>query len=306
MALKVRNKVKTMTALAARTLKADADESFRIKAIYCKPEATDTYVQAIVQGVTVGKFRAVGCAGNHIPFPFVKTTQIYEALTGGLFERLLAAGFDLSIPIASGETLTISQVPATGLVSLLYDVYDDVDVKPDEPNGTMARIRRYLHYMTNAAAIEADLYKITKSLIWTGGDEFPVNSAAVPQNNVFRIFGILGAPASASTGGVNKGYTTHLQIIRRNEVLFDEDRSGLPFRGEATYVADDVSYVSEGSVIGPMTAENPAPALIFPEPIELAEGDKLTVNLVLSGAGSGGITTDEIDLALLMEHEYLT
>jgi len=306
MALKVRNKVKTMTASGGGTLKADADESFRIKGIYCKPSASDTYVTAIVQGVTVQKLRAKGLAGNHIPFPFIKTAQIYEALTGGLFERVLAAGFDLSLPIASGETLTISRYAETGLVSLLYDVFDDVDVKPDEPNGTMAKIRRYLHYITNAAAIEATPYKLTSSLIWTGGDEFPVNSLAVPQNNVFRIYGVLGAPSSRGNATANKGYTTHLQIIRRNEVLFDEDRNGLPFYGLSTQTADAESYVSEGSMIGPMTAENPAPPLIFPEPIELAEGDKLTLNLVLSGAASGGIAASAIDLALLMEHEYLT
>ena len=306
MALKVRNKIKSMTALAGRTLKADADESFRIKAIYCDPEATDTYLTAIVDGVTVGKFRAKGLLGNHIPFPFVKTAEIYEALTGGLFERMLAVGFDLSIPIASGQTLTISQVPATGMVAIVYDVFDDVDVKPDEANGTMSKIRRYLHYITNAAVIVSSPYKITKSAMWTGGDPFPVNSLAVPQNNVFRIFGILGAPCSHGDAAANKGYTTHLQLVHRNEVLFDEDHNGLPFRGEVGNVADAASYISEGSIIGPQTAENPPPGLIFPDPIVLGEGEKLTVNLVLSGAAADGIAADEIDLCLLMEHEYLS
>jgi hypothetical protein len=305
MALKVKNAFKIITASGGGTLVADADESFRIRGIYSKPSTNDTYVTVMVQGTTILKLRTVGKAGNHLPFSFIKTAQIYELIHAGLFEECLKRGFDLSIPVASGETLTVSRYAEAGLVVIRYDVYDAEDVKPSEPNGTTSKIRRYLHYFENAAAITSSPASLASSLMWSGGDQWPVNALAVPQNNVFRLYGILAAPSSRGNGSANKGYSTHLQLIQRNTVLFDEDRNGLPLRGYSSQTADAESYISEGSVMGPMTAENPAPGLFFEPALVFPEGETLTTNLVLSGAASGGIGASGVGVTFLLEHEYL-
>jgi len=304
MTLRERNQVKIMTALTARTLRADEDESFLIKDIFCVPEATDTYLTLYTQGVTVGKIRVKGLAGNHLPFPFVKTAQIYEALTGGLLARLRSVGFDLNYPVASGETFTVSQVPSSGYVALVYDIYDSADITPDMPNGSRSNIRRYVHYGTNTAAITASPGAVDLSLIWSGGDKWPFDGSGIAEKNKYRLAAILGAPCAHGNATINKGYTTHLKLIHRNNVLFDEDRNGLPFKGLSTQTADAASYESTGTVIGPLTAENPAAGLVFDPPLEFVEGDKLTTQVVVADAAATGIAGSEIDLAYVLEHEY--
>jgi hypothetical protein len=304
MPIKRRNQVKILTAASGGSLRADEDEAFLIRDIFCVPSASDDYLTLYCQGVTVGLFRVKGLAGNHLPFPFIKTAQIYEHLTGGLLAWLRSIGLDLSYPVASGQTFTVSRYAEAGLVVLVYDVYESADVLPDAPNGTQSNVRRYLHYVTNLAAITATPAVVDLSLIWSGGEAWPVSGQAVAERNRFRLFGILGAPTSHGDASANKGCTTHLQLIHRNNVLFDEDRGGLPFNGEVGNIADAASYISEGSVVGPLTAENPAPGLVLDPPLEFVEGDKLTTQLVLANAAADGIAASEIDLAFVLEHTY--
>jgi len=325
MAIKARQQVKHITASGGGTLRADEDESFLVREVFCVPSTNDSYVTLIVQGVTVAKLRVKGLAGNHIPYPYVKTAQIYEAVTGGLYGRLRQIGrelfgvgpglgvgdleafqrnpLDLAIPVASGETLTVSRYAEAGDVCLVYDIYDAGDITPDMPNGTRSNVRRYIHYATNSSAITSSPAAVDTSLMWSGGEKWPFDGSAVAERNRFRLLAILGSPCSAGDGSNNKGNTTHLKLIHRNNVLFDEDRNGLPFKGEASTSAT-VSYVSAGSVVGPMTAENPVPPFVLSPPLDFVEGDKLTTQVVVASAASGGIDASEVDVAFVLEHSY--
>jgi len=326
MALKARNQTKLITASGGGTLVADADESFLIKDIFCKASSNDTYLTLLTQGTTVGKIRVAGLAGNHLPYPMVKTAQIYEHLAGTILAQLRAAGrallglpprpgngdieeykknpLDLRFPVASGETFRVSRYAEAGNVALLYDVYDAGDVTPDLPNGRLSKVQRYLHYGTNAASAADGDCAVATSLIWTGGDGWPFDASAVAERNVFRLLAIVGCPLGKGASSANKGYTTHLKLTRRNTILFDEDRSGLPFKGDTSGLSA-VSYVSEGSVIGVGTGLNPTPPLILDPALEFLEGERLTTAIVIAGYASGGPGAGELDLAYVLEHEYL-
>lgn len=306
MALLEKNRVKTITASGGGTLAADADESFRIRDLFCVPSTNDTYLTLSIKGTTVGKIRVKGKSGNHLPFPHVKTAQVYELVTGGLFAWARRLGLDLSIPLASGETLTISRYAEAGYVAVVYDRYDAGDVKPTEPNGSMSPVRRYVHYGENSAAVTGSPASVNTSLIWTGGEQFPFDGSAVAEKNVFRLLAILASPSAHGDGSANKGYSTFLKLIHRNNVLFDEDQNGLPLKGNSAATADAADYTSLGSVIGPLTAENPAPGLWLPDPITLAEGDKLTTQVIVADAAASGIAASELDVAYLMEQTYLS
>lgn len=301
MALREPGRVKRITASGGGTLVAPSHESFRIRDIFCVPHASDTYLELVIAGTTLGKFRVVGKGGNCLPYPCVQTSQAYERQLGTAFGWCREHGFDLSIPLAAGQTLTLSRVAETGEVTIVYDAYDPADVAADEPNGSEAKVRRYLHYMTNAAAITTTPWALDKSLIWTGMESWPVAARQVPAGRTIRLYGILGAPCAAGDATDPLGSTTYLSLLREGNVLFDDGQNGLPFVGDATSVALAVTYKPIASVIGPLTAEYPYPPFWLPEPIVFPPGESLTCQVVLVNAAALGLTAEELDVALALE-----
>lgn len=301
MALRERGRLKRLTASGGGTLVAPAHESFRVTNLFCVPAASDTYVELIIAGAKVGKFRVKGCAGNCIPYPTVQTAQAYEAQLGTVFDWGRAHGFDLSFPVAAGQTLTLSRHASTGELTVQYDAYDEGDVAATEPNGSNAVIRRYIHYMTNAAAVTSTPHALDTSLIWAGMESWPVAARPVPANRSIRLFGILGAPCAAGDASDPKGATTYLTLLREGNVLLDDAQNGLPFVGDATSVAAAVTYKPIASVIGPLTAEYPFPPFWLPEPIVFSAGETLTCQVILVAAAATGIAAAELDVALALE-----
>lgn len=301
MALRERGRVKRITASGGGTLVAPSHESYRITDLFCAPSTNDTFVTLVVAGTTVGKFRVKGVSGNNLPYPCVQTTQAYERQLGTVLGWCRARGFDLTIPLAAGETLTVSRYAETGELTILYDAYDAGDVASTEPNGSKATVRRYLHYMTNSAAVTATPWDLNKSLIWTGMESWPVAARQVPANRTIRLFGVLGAPTAAGDASANKGATTYLSLLREGNVMFDDAQNGLPFVGDVSSVAAAVTYKPIASVIGPLTAEYPYPPFWLPEPIDFPAGESLTCQAVLTGAVATGIAADELDVALALE-----
>lgn len=301
MALRERGRVKRITASGGGTLVAPSHESFRVTDIHCVPAASDTYVELVIAGATVGKFRVKGCAGNCLPYPCVQTAQAYEAQLGTVFGWGRAHGFDLSLPLAAGQTLTLSRHASTGEVSIVYDAFDAGDVAATEPNGSDALIRRYLHYMTNAAAITTTPWALDTSLIWTGMESWPVAARQVPAGRTIRLHGILGAPCAAGDASDPKGSTTFLTLLRDGNVMFDDSQNGIPFVGDAAATAAAVSYKPIASLIGPLTAEYPYPPFWLEEPIEFAAGASLTCQVILVAAAATGIAAAELDVALALE-----
>jgi len=303
MALKEHGRVKRLAASGGGSLEAPNHESFRVRGIHCVPSAADTFLEVVIEGVTVGKFRVAGKSGNHLPYPAALTAQIYESTTGGLFLACTLRGCPLDFPLAAGQTLTVSRAAEAGDVALVYDAYDAGDVAAEEPNGSNARIRRYLHYMQNEAAITESPGALDESLLWTGMQQWPVGGRQVPHNAVIRLLAILGCPCAEGTGAANEGYTTYLKLLREGDVLFDVDQNGLPFLGDVAAVADAVAYSPVGSVVGPFTAEYPYPPLWLDPPMEFTPGETLTPQVVIAGLAGSGIAAAGLDVAMLLERE---
>jgi len=304
MALREAGRFATITASGGGTLTAKDYESLRITDIFCVPSSSDTFLILSVDGVTIGKLRVKGLSGNHLPYPAVKTAAAYEALTGGLFAWLRTRGIDLSIPVAKGQTLTVARYAEAGEVTIKQDVYDAGDVKDTEPNGRAASKHTFLHYMTNAAALTATPAALDTSLLPTGwGSLWPVGGLQVPGNTKYRLLGVFGCPVSRGNASANKGYTTHLALIRSSDWLWDESQVGVRFLGDAAITADAATYTPIASVVGPLTAEYPYPPLMFPA-LELGPGETLTPQVVLAGAASGGIAAGQLDVALLLERTF--
>lgn len=328
MGLLLRNQVKLITASGGGTLVTPANRGYLIKGIFCSPSAADTYITLLCQGTTVGTFRAKGKAGNHIPFPFIKTSQIYEYAPGGIITRLRMQGqelldipigpyagdldnwlknrMDIRFPVAAGETFTVSRYAEAGNLALLYDVYDDVDINPAMPNGSQSLIRRYLHYITNVLAGANGSVALSTSVKSGGPDTWPISPGNVPDNTTFRLLAIAACPHAFGAAATSQGYTTHLIVMRGSTALFDspEDHVGIPMLGETTAALGAASQVSFGSLIGPCTAENPGSPFVVDPVLEFGKGETLTLALQYAGWSTPGLTAGLFDCAVVLERQY--
>jgi hypothetical protein len=303
MALREKNRVFRSVASGGCTLAPAAYESYLVRNIFCVPSSNDTFITAVIDGVTLGKIRVKGGAGNHLPYPVVNTAYVYEAQAGTLFDLCRRLGRPLDIPIAADQVLTLSRYAEAGEMCIVYDAYDGGDIHASDPNGSAATVRRYLHYMTNAAAITTTPWPLDTSLIWTGGETWPVGGRTVPDRTTLRLLAILGAPASHGDATNNKGYTVALQLIEAGRYLFDTSQVGLPLLGLAGQTANACVYTPVASIIGPNTAQQPQPPFICDPPLDFTPGDALTVQVKLTGAASGGLIAADIDVAFLLERE---
>ena len=154
-----------------------------------------------------------------------------------------------------------------------------------------------------SAAIAASPATLDRSLIWTGGDAWPIGGLDVPHNTIIRVVGLVGCPVAKGNGSANKGYTEFLKLLKEGDVLMSDSQEGIPFLGNPLAIEATADYTPGGSVIGPGTAERPYPPLIFPEPLEFTTGQTLTLQVTVGNAASGGIAAGEIDLALIIERE---
>ena len=280
-----------------------ANESWLIEGLYCVPSSNDTYLTLIIDGTVVGKFRVAGKSGNHLPPLAAKTGSLIEALPGDLFAHCRKRGRALDIPLGSGQTFTVSRYAEAGDVVIRYSKWDAGDQKGDSPNGSAAKLRRYLHYMTNSAALTASPGSYDTSLIWSGMDSWPVAGRQVAANMKIRLLAIFAAAVSHGNNTANKGYTTDLQLLRDGSYLFNDGVVGIPMGGLSTVTTDAADYTGVNSAIGPQTAAQPKPALWLPEPEVFEQGATLTVQSALAGMAAGGIAAAELDCALLLERE---
>lgn len=298
MGLKEKGRVKVLTA-TGQTLQADADESFLVREILAVSGSAVDWLNIFVEGTQLGRFRTYGKAGNHIPVP---GDVAGFGLGCTLFRLLAGLGWPIEYRIATGETMEITwdTNAVDSWAVIVYDIYDAADIKAEDMNGSRSKVRRYVHYGDNAA-VAAVAEEIDTSDMWTGGAEWPFDAEAVGEGHVYRIKGILSCPVAIGDGTAHVAHSTYLQLMKRGTVLFDEDRQGLPFRGDAGHTAATDDYDPDGSVIGPMSEDNPNPPLIFDPALEFVEGDTLLTR-VLFDAVPTGLTAGAVEVGYLIEH----
>lgn len=299
--LRQTNKVKQITASGGGDLSAAAGKSLLVKAIYCIASASDTYLTLSVDRVTVGFYRVAGRAGNHI-LPHLTGSVIVN-----LMEFLTGKGINVSIPIAEGQTFNISRFAEAGNVIIVYDEYDAGDISANMVNGSDSKEYTFIQYMSTSETPTAsqDLLLDT-SLSPAEFPDFPCGKS-VPAGHAVTLLGIMGHPFTTGDTGPNAWGTTFIKMIRDREVLFDEDRKGIPFDGQdATAVAD--AYMCNFSLIGPGTpvlldsaVQVIAPPLMFDPPLVFTEGEEL--NIYLSGIMTTAAAWEEtlVDFAAILK-----
>lgn len=280
MGLKARDQVKTVFGTSPLSLVAGPGESHLVKGIKVF-SAAGVFLTIRIEKTTVGFFRIGGPLGNHLAFPRFRDTAISIAphFLKNLLDFLSDLGIFKGYPIAEGETMIISGAEGSGdIKSVIYDIYDAEDQKNTAPNGSRALEYMLINYGDTGSSISAtgdNLY--ARSLTPVEFPSFPF-ADDVPAKHQILVHGILGSEQGVRNATPATAiFTRYLKLVKDREVLFDEDRNGIPFDfstvtgGLGTYVAGGNSYIGNYSQI------DPRPPLLFSEPLLFEAGDELNV-----------------------------
>lgn len=299
--LKQGNCVKRFTAVSTDTLQANAGESFLIKGLYVAPVSGNDYLTLKVDRKTVGVYRILGRAGNHLDR--MQIDFVYK----NLMEFLQSKNVNCSIPVAEGQSFTVSTSGNTPVVVIVYDLYDAADIREDMPNGTAAKEYMFVQYMDYAATISSSsTVLLNVSLSPAEFPDFPCGKA-VPANTEIEILGLVGCPCGTGISASSVIGSSYVKLVKERETLFDEDRNGIPFFyqwgqfGATSYWADFSligGCVSLDTSTYNITLGNP---LMFEPALKFRSGEELLVYMSFVLAGTRTLALGSIDLAAILK-----
>jgi len=298
--LKQANMIKRITAVSGGNLSAAAGESLLIKRIECIPSGTDDYLTLSVDRVTVGYYRVRTKSGNHL------STILTSYLKRNLMEFLTEHGVNVTIPVAEGQTFNVSRAADAGNVIIVYDKYDAADVLATMPNGSDSKEFTFVQYAKVGTPPTASGDALIDTAITPAEfPDFPCGKV-VPALHTIKLLGIVGCPFADGAGGPISFTTSFMKVIKGREVLFDEDRLGIPFDAQ-NEAAAALTYSSNFSLIGPCVeillstgvVANGDP-LMFDPALEFAAGEELNVYLSVVKFGAATWTDNVDDQAFIL------
>jgi len=219
---------------------------------------------------------------------------------------LTAHGVNVAIPVAEGQTFNVSRFAEAGNVIIVYDKYDAGDILATMPNGSASKEFTFVQYAKVGTAPTATGDALIDSALSPAEfPDFPCGKV-VPALHTIKLLGIVGCPVCNASGANVNFETTFMKLIKGREVLFDEDRNGIPFDAQdAAAVAD--TYESNFSLIGPCTEvllntnviANGDP-LMFDPALEFLSGEELNVYLSVIKNGAANWTDNVDDQAFIL------
>jgi len=299
--LRQANCIKRALTTVAFALLADAGESFLIKSIICGATDLDTDPTLRVDRKTVGFYRAKAQGRSHLGH--IDDTF----LPMNLMDWLMGKGINMAIPVGEGQTFTIDRGGShTGDVTVIYDIYDAGDIRPDMVNGTDSKEYNFIQYMTASEVLKvAKDYELSVSLSPAEFPDFPCG-AVVPARSKIDILGIAGMPVNVGDD-TNYTGTTHLKLIKDREILFDEDRLGIPFlatlvNSVGTFRKIAFSLIGDCvSIATGLSDPSYGLPLLFDPPLHFESGEELLVYLTCSiDAGAVEIPVADVRVAMIM------
>ena len=272
-------------AVSTVTLAPRTGESMLLKNVYVVPTAGVTeFLTLQVDRQTVGFIHIGTTILNQLAW------HDDDEVAFTIFEQLRNRGYNPDIPIAEGETLTISAPNNWTTLVAIYELYDAGDITSDMPNGSKSDEYIFLQYGSNIATITTAGYsELTDVLNPVEFPNFPFGDD-VPPNTVIEILGIGFPDVTRAAFGVDDLRTNYIRFHKDREVLFDDSRLGLQVPGLALGGAiNNTTYYGLGETTCPYGGESTLPPLrFFPEPLVFNAGDELTVEVswLLSGGGA--------------------
>lgn len=298
MALRDPYMVKTVEGNTDLTLEATTGESFLVKDIMVVNPSSN-WATITVEKATVAYFRVGGNGGNHLQF----TPQDDQVVS--LMNDLYDKGLHRGIPVAEGQTLTISGVSqSTSFQVIVYEEYDAGDQTPDDPNGSEADSYDYINYgscSTNPGDGDTE-YDTTDTT--AEFPDFPFEGD-VPSGKTLELLAIAASDNSMTDSSAsNKQITKYLKLIEERTVLFDDSRNGIPIIGVAN-TGDSSRHPGEGyAEIGAYSSEDKRPIFVVPGELVFTSGQELTVYLTTEvTAGTRQLSSGDCPVAFIQRVE---
>lgn len=294
------NMIKRLAASGGGDLEAKTGESLRIRRIECIPSSNDGYITISVDRVTVAYYRIKGKSGNHL------STLRIGYLKNNLMEFLANTGINISIPVAEGQTLNVSRYAEAGNVMVVYDRYTAGDIKATDPNGSESSLYTFIQYakIGSTPAASGD-FLINTAITPSQFPDFPCGKV-VPARHTIEMLGIVGSPFNLGDTGPQGFATTFLKLIKDREVLFDNDRKGIPFDAQDV-TATVLTYDANFSLIGPNTEVllntniiTNGPPLMFEPALKFEAGAELNAYISLIKTSTITWVDDTDDTAFIL------
>jgi len=189
----------------------------------------------------------------------------------------------------------------------VYDIYDGGEVRADMINGTDSKEYLFIQYMASSGTVDStETLLLDTSLSPAEFPDFPCGRA-VPANTEIEILGLVGCPVGQGTSESNKTYSTYVKLVKEREVLFDEDRNGIPFFWRSG-IFGGTNYFADFSLIGPcvnvdlstLTGSIGDP-LLFEPALHFRSGEELLVYMSFIQLSTYTVAGSELDLAAIMK-----
>lgn len=299
--LRQANCVKSVATAVAFSLQADAGESFLIKSVIFADALTTSYPVFRVDRKTVGCYRGGAQGVQHLG------GAVDAYMPFNLMDWLMSKGVDMSIPVAEGQTFTITRAGTTGALTVVYDIYDAGDILPTMLNGTASKEYNFIQYMTASEVLKAAVdYELSVSLSPAEFPDFPCGKV-VPAKTEIDVLGVAGMPVCVGDA-TNYTITNYLKLVKDREILFDEDRNGIPFKALGAVAAATTRKIVH-SLIGDCvsigaTLSDPSYGvpLLFNPPLHFVSGEELLVYITCYiDGGAVEIPVADVRVALI-EH----
>lgn len=296
--LRQANCVKSVATGAAFSLQADAGESFLIKSVVFADALTTSYPVFRVDRKTVGCYRGGAQGVQHLG------GAVDAFIPMNLMDWLMSKNINMSIPVAEGQTFTITRAGDTGALVVIYDTYDAGDIMATMLNGTESKEYNFVQYMTASEVLAASQdYLLSVSLSPAEFPDFPCGKV-VPAKATIDILGIAGMPVNVGDAA-NSTSTTYLKLVKDREILFDEDRDGIPFEALAAIAAATTRKIVSSligdcvSVGASLSDPSYGVPLLFDPPLHFVSGEELLVYLTTVSDDATEIPVADVRVALI-------
>ncbi len=258
------------------------------------------------QGNNISPFFVVG-SDVSTPSDFKDVEDFVSQKTAPRTETLLSylrkKGIWKGWPVAEGETFALEGIEQLASKQVVvYEILEPGDISPDDENGSKSNSFVFINYGNCGGSISSSgdhLYTASKNP--AEFPDFPFGRV-VPAKHQVEILGILGSAfAPKENENDNHSYTRYLKIIRDREVLFDEDRNGIPFECRALDQGNRIDKFASGiSMIGNYSKHDHLEPLIFDPPLVYEAGDEVGIYVSLVAKGTGkDIAIDQHEIGLI-------
>lgn len=298
------------TAGQSLELEADPGQSFLVKNILIGNNDA-TMADITVDKAMVGRYRTAKALGNHLSFPYGMVTPDDAAESfilkprQTILEYLGDLGVFKGFPIAEGQKMVISPAVAAeylGDVLIEYEEHEGGGITSEMENGSESTEYMVINYGDVGSAITtAGDYLLDTQNSPTEFPAFPF-AKVVPAKTEIDLIAILASEAYDWDDSTHISYTKYLKLVKERTVLFDDDRNGLLFKGDASGATDVKTTFGQGvSVIGNYSDVDIKKPYILPTPMTFGPGEELNIYLtsgIVSNAASIAQAGTEVGLVM--------